>query len=164
MAWAVDEWRHYLEAVEFEVYTDNAAFSWAFDCLKTSSRLARWILRLKDFNFKVFYGWDCLDQVPDAISRIFSASEGVIPCMVITRSKLTTDLPHTLSEIFKAQASDPDIPSLKKGNQDLPQKPGRIQMEEHQGILYRRVPLKQNGQKCQVVVPSLGEIVIAVLP
>jgi len=84
MAWAVDEWRHYLEAVEFEVYTDNAAFSWAFDCLKTSSRLARWILRLKDFNFKVFYGWDCLDQVPDAISRIFSASEGVIPCMVIT--------------------------------------------------------------------------------
>lgn len=156
VVWAVDKWRHYLEGVEFEVYTDHAALTWAFNCPKTSSRLTRWILRPQAFSFKVFYRRGCLNQVPDALSRIYPArSEGVLPCMVITRSKLTTDLPHNLSEIAKAQASDPDIPSLKKRNQDLPQKPGRIQMEEHQGILYRRVPLKQDGHKFQMVVPQV---------
>lgn len=160
VVWAVDKWRHYLEGVE--VYTDHAALTWAFNCPKTSSRLTRWILRLQAFSFKVFYRRGCLNQVPDALSRIYPArSEGVLPCMVITRSKLTTDLPHNLSEIAKAQASDPDIPSLKKRNQDLPQKPGRIQMEEHQGILYRLVPLKQDGHKFQVVVP---QVVLGVLP
>lgn len=74
--------------------------------------------------------------------------------MVMTRSKVTTDLPHNLSEIAKAQAIDPDIPSLQNNSHDLLSKPGRIRMEEHQGILYRRVPLKQEGYKFQVVVPQ----------
>lgn len=144
-----------MEGVEFEVYTDHAALTWAFNCPKTSSRLTRWILRLQAFSFKVLYRRGCLNQVPDALSRVYQPhSEGRIPCMVVTRSKFTTDLPHDLSEIAKAQAIDPDIPSLKKNNHDLLQKPGRIKMEEHQGILYRRVPLKQDGYKFQVVVPQ----------
>ncbi len=155
VVWAVDKWRHYLEGVEFEVYTDHGALTWAFNCPKTSSRLTRWILRLQAFSFKVLYRRGCLNQVPDALSRVYQPhSEGGIPCMVMTRSKFTTDLPHDLSEIAKAQAIDPDIPSLKKNNHDLLQKPGRIKMEEHQGILYRRVPLKQDGYKFQVVVPQ----------
>lgn len=144
-----------MEGVEFEVYTDHAALTWAFHCPKTSSRLTRWILRLQAFSFKVLYRRGCLNQVPDALSRVYQPhSEGGIPCMVMTRSKFTTDLPHDLSEIAKAQAIDPDISSLKKNNHDLLQKPGRIKMEEHQGILYRRVPLKQDGYKFQVVVPQ----------
>ncbi len=155
VVWTVDTWRHYLEGVELEVYTDHAALTWAFNCPKTSSRLTRWILRLQAFSFKVLYRQGCLNQVPDALSRVYQPhSEGGIPCMVMTRSKFTTDLPHDLSEIAKAQAIDPDIPSLKKNNHDLLQKPGRIKMEENQGILYRRVPLKQDGYKFQVVVPQ----------
>ncbi len=155
VVWAVDKWTHYLEGVEFEVYTDHAALTWAFNCPKTSSRLTRWILRLQAFSFKVLYRRGCLNQVPDALSRVYQPhSEGGIPSMVMTRSKFTTDLPHDLSEIAKAQAIDPDIPSLKNNNHDLLQKPGRIKMEKHQGILYRRVPLKQDGYKFQVVVPQ----------
>ena len=154
VVWAVEKWRHYLEGVKFEVYTDHAALSWAFNCPKTSSRLTRWILRLQQFNFTVFYRKGCLNMVPDALSRAITPPPGLMaPCVSVTKAKIWADIPSSMGEISQAQAKDDDLTSLRPVT-DSDDRTDRIGFEEHQGVLYRRLPSTEGGAKYQLAVPK----------
>ena len=154
VVWAVEKWRHYLEGPEFTVFTDHAALSWAFNCPKTTSRLTRWILRLQQFTFKVHYRKGCLNAAPDALSRAYEPlSIHASPCLVIS-SKSPSDLPTTLAELAVAQGTDQVVKDLRSdiGRSTTPL--DRIGFFDHQGLLYRRVPAKNQGEKWQLVVPQ----------
>ncbi len=154
VVWAVEKWRHYLEGRIFEVFTDHAALAWAFNCPKTSSRLTRWTLRLQQFNFQVHHRKGCLNMGPDALSRVHEpASSHAVPCLSITSHHCST-LPHSLEEIAKAQGMDDTVTQLHSGLQPRSAKEQPITFEDHQGVWYRKVPLRNKGGKYQLVVPQ----------
>lgn len=147
VVWAVEKWRHYLEGVTFDIYTDHSALSWVFNCPKTSSRLTRWTLRLQPFTFRVHYKKGCCNVVPDALSR----SPARVVCVAEAKMHWA-ELPATLQEIEEAQLSDPTCEELR---QVQPRKsPGRVNYQLLQGVLYRAVPSKYTGFNYQLVVPD----------
>ena len=154
VVWAVEKWRHYLEGVEFSVYTDHAALSWAFNCPKTSSRLTRWTLRLQQFHFKVHYRKGCLNSAPDALSRAHEPlSIRPSPCWAVS-TKIHSVLPTTLAEIAEEQEKDQRVCELKQDSAQTDVPLTRIGFVVQQGVLYRRVPVRDQGQKYQMVVPQ----------
>ena len=68
--WAVQILRPYLEGRHFTVYTDHSALRWMFHLADASNRLARWRLRLLEFDFDVKYRKGSENTVADAISRL----------------------------------------------------------------------------------------------
>lgn len=152
VVWAVEKWRHYLEGMPFDVFTDHSALAWAFNCPKTSSRLTRWTLRLQQFDFRVHHRKGCVNLVPDALSRAGDSSVPN-PCLSIT-STTASELPISLDEIQKAQQDDKALLQLTSTPSRCVAKDQAITFEKIQGIWYRKVPLKGEGNKYQLVVPE----------
>ncbi|KAI2647185.1 Transposon Tf2-9 polyprotein [Labeo rohita] len=138
---------------QFDVYTDHAALTWVFNSPKTCSRLTRWTLRLQQFDFQVHHRKGCLNQGPDALSRAPGAVKEAASCLVVTPIKHSSDIPHSLAEIAQAQQNDKTVTRLKSEPKTRKIKDQQITFEEHQGVLYRQVPMK-NGDKFQMVVPQ----------
>ncbi|RXN36895.1 reverse ribonuclease integrase [Labeo rohita] len=153
VVWAVEKWRHYLEGTPFDVFTDHAALSWAFNCPKTTSRLTRWTLRLQQFDFRVQHRKGCLNLVPDALSRSCESSSVSSPCFSITPTNASL-LPLSLDEIQQAQQADLDLLQLTSSSPPRSSKDQAITFENVQGIWYRKIPLKEDGAKYQMVVPK----------
>ncbi len=149
MVWAVEKGKHYLEGSTFDIYTDHAALAWAFNSPKTSSRLTCWTLRLHQFHFQVHHRKGCLNLCPDCLSRTSdSVKEEQAHCLAIA-SKCSSDIPNTLEEISQAQNNDTSVVHRTRKGQNQ-----QITFEDHQGVLYRRVPVRNSGDKFQLVIPQ----------
>ena len=89
VVWAVQILRPYLEGKPFVLYTDHAALRWMFTIADANTRLARWRLRLLEFDFQVKYRKGAENTVADTISRLptFGHTETPpdldIPCLLI---------------------------------------------------------------------------------
>lgn len=96
----------------------------------------------------------CLNLGPNALSRVCGLVEGEDGhCLAITMSKCSSDIPHTLDETSQAQGNDSTISHLKSDPKNRKVQDQQISLEVHQEVLYRRVPVKKNGDKFQLVVP-----------
>lgn len=66
---SVEEFRGYVEGIEFQVVTDHSALLWLKTMKDPPGKLARWILRLQAFAFNIVYRPGKLNDLPDALSR-----------------------------------------------------------------------------------------------
>ncbi|KAG5892588.1 hypothetical protein JTB14_036796 [Gonioctena quinquepunctata] len=72
--WAVEKLRPYLEGIPFRVITDHYSLVWLQNLKDPVGRLARWAVRMQQYDFKIIHRKGKDHVVPDALSR----SEGAI--------------------------------------------------------------------------------------
>lgn len=70
VVWAVKHFRPYLYGQKFKVYTDHQALKWLFNLKDPNSKLARWRLRLLEYDFEIFHRPGKQNANADALSRI----------------------------------------------------------------------------------------------
>jgi transposase InsO family protein len=103
IVWAVTHLRPYLEGVEFTVRTDHHALRWVMNLAEAQGRLARWRLRLAEFNFKVEYSPGATHHAADVLSRLPSPGVPDVP--------IDVDIPVTLVHL-----DDPSRPLALEPN------------------------------------------------
>ena len=89
IVWAVQTLRPYLERERFVINTDHHALKWLLNIADASGRLARWRLRLSEFDFEVQYVKGTKNTLADAMSRLPTTggtsvpTDEEIPCFFI---------------------------------------------------------------------------------
>lgn len=149
-----EKWRPYLEGRPFEIVTDHAALTWAFEYPKNSSRLIRWIVRLQGFHFTVRHRKGQCNIVPDVLSRTQSHDTPPDTIFIVNESKTTAlaSMPVDLTQIAISQNNDTEVQEL------ITKAENPIHCEEW--ILVPQcacVPDGQKGQKLQLVIPSIHQ-------
>ncbi|KAJ1163392.1 hypothetical protein NDU88_003850 [Pleurodeles waltl] len=81
VVWAVNKFRNFVWGREFHVYTDHEPLVELFmkkglDLI--SSRISKWVVKLQDYNFNMFYVPGAWYKTADCLSRLTSESEGVL--------------------------------------------------------------------------------------
>ena len=66
---AIEYFHQYLYGHLFEVYVDHQPLSWLLSCSKPNARLARWLIRLGNYDFKIIYRSGKKHCNADALSR-----------------------------------------------------------------------------------------------
>lgn len=69
VVFSVEKLRGYLEATRFTVITDHYSLKWLFSIKDPVGRIARWAVRLQQYNFDIVHRSGREHVVPDALSR-----------------------------------------------------------------------------------------------
>lgn len=105
IVWAIKQFRAYLWGVEFLVETDHSALSWLHKMREPTGRLARWIMALQEYSFKIIHRPGRDNANADALSRSvqigvvtrsrgghLSQNEGRSPATTVTEQKEETKM------------------------------------------------------------------------
>ena len=71
VVWSIEKSRPYVERYHSIVTTDHSAFKWLKNLNDPIGRLARWALKLQQWDFDIVHRKGSLHQVPDALSRTY---------------------------------------------------------------------------------------------
>lgn len=75
--WAIEKLRPYVEGSHFKVITDHYSLLWLRKLQNPSGRLARWSVRLQQYDFEIIHRKGKEHLVPDALSRAVPVVETV---------------------------------------------------------------------------------------
>ena len=138
IVWAVLVLRPYLEGTHFKVRTDHHSLRWIMNLANASGRLARWRLRLQEFDFEVVHRAGSVHMAPDAMSRLptdgadDSELNDDVPVLVISdtadrteaASRPRTDVRRVSGpvgpEVTHSPTSDPTNPRQTRKTNDVP--------------------------------------------
>lgn len=105
IVWAVQTLRPYLERTRFTINYDYPALKWLMNIKEASGRLARWRLRLAEFDYEVSYIKGIKNSHGDARSRLPTTGgtqtriDDEIPCYYVE--------PHSDEEADKSPLNEP---------------------------------------------------------
>lgn len=98
--WALEHFWPYIEGLHVTVFSDHSSLRWLMSRSNPSGRLARWSLRLQNFDFEVVHKPGSSNKVPDALSRNPVASSvepiGLLPHYAIIGSLGLRTLPPVI--------------------------------------------------------------------
>lgn len=69
VVFACDKFRPFIEGTKFTVITDHASLKWLNKMKDPTGRLARWSVKLNQFDFEIIHRKGKFNVVPDALSR-----------------------------------------------------------------------------------------------
>lgn len=70
VVFALEKFRPYVEGYHFNIYTDHSSLTWLFNQENPPGRVARWVMKLSQYDFKIFHKKGSSNVVPDALSRM----------------------------------------------------------------------------------------------
>ena len=175
IVWAILHLRPYLEGQKFIIRTDHHSLRWVLNLSDAQGRLARWRLRLLEFDYEVQYHPGALHHGADTMSRLRSEDPVVaeptdeidteVPCFALAHSPLVTGREelHTPGQrdpsivhpefLRCAQASDPSCMHLREYLGGHP----RIDID-HNGLIGTVLP----SREFQLAIPPLPDIPLPV--
>ena len=104
IVWAILTLRPYLEGRRFIIRTDHHSLRWVLNLADAQGRLARWRLRLQEFDYEVHYLPGRSHHGADMMSRLQSTD----PSLCDPKSPLDTDIPC----FVVSQRDDPTLLSV----------------------------------------------------
>ncbi|UYV80769.1 hypothetical protein LAZ67_19001675 [Cordylochernes scorpioides] len=131
IVWAIGKFRPYLFGRPFKVITDHHSLCWLTNLKDPAGRLARWALRLQEYDVSIVYKTGRMHKDADCLSR--NPIEN-------TEKVFNDDIPtlFLLSDISKEQEKDPYITGIiKEISQPSPAKKDN-KFGVVNGILYRK--------------------------
>lgn len=72
---AVEQFRPYIEGSHFKVISDHSALQWLHKNKDPHGRLARWAMRLQQFDYEIVFRKGKQNVVPDALSRALNVED-----------------------------------------------------------------------------------------
>ncbi|KAG6439144.1 hypothetical protein O3G_MSEX000524 [Manduca sexta] len=75
---AVEQFRPYVEGTHFKVISDHSALQWLYRNKDPHGRLARWAMRLQQFDYEIVHRKGRYNIVPDALSRAIPEEINII--------------------------------------------------------------------------------------
>lgn len=88
---ALEKLRPYLQGVKFTVITDHYALKWLYNIKDPIGRIARWSVRLQQYDFDIIHRKGRDHTVPDALSRAVPVLDCIDPSDPTNSTSQTTD-------------------------------------------------------------------------
>lgn len=155
IVWAVGMFRQYLWGKSFDIIVDHHALCWLKQSKDVTGRVARWALKLGEYDYQIKHKSGKLHVVPDCLSRNPHRD------ITITEEEELNDIPTLtipLADLAKFQEEDPEIKEIMEAVK-FPDKStnslarcARSYLIEG-GILYRK-NVQKKGEEKLLVVPS----------
>ena len=108
----IEYFKAYLYGCKFTVRTDHRPLAWLRDHAKPSGRLARWLIKVREFDISQFIS-GVQNNVADALSRYFlEDNREEEECVDDDPGIVINSIAFAPHELNTQQAADPDIKQL----------------------------------------------------
>lgn len=153
--WAIERLRPYIEGTHFKVITDHHSLVWLNRLQSPSGRLARWAVKLQQYDYEIIHRKGKDHVVPDTLSRSVPVADSA--AMVSNNLNILGIVPSVISEL--SVNSDRWYAKLFRQIQNKPSKFPQWRITDNN--LYKNIKvlypeLAQSKDYWRLVVPRPG--------
>lgn len=105
VVWAINYFKSYLFGKKFIVYTDHAALTHALKIKDPTSRIARWLCALADFDFETRFIKGKMNATADFFSRYIDFTEDPVECSKLHEDSESTNINNNQEQCNALQIS-----------------------------------------------------------
>lgn len=158
--WSMLKFRHYIQGQKIRIVTDHHALCWLKSIRSPTGRLARWSVKLQDFDYEVCHRKGSMHQLPDALSR------NTVPCEEIFEQEIQ-DIPTYTINTYNYILDKNNIAIFQREDVKLTDIFGALEDEDYGSPALRRMVknfIIVNGLLCRKNSTDNGNIYLPVIP